>query len=151
MSQFEMKEGLDGHKIFCSERCRGDEEPHATDAKKPEEPPNTLNTCAECGARLTTSMFWNVSGKFFCSERCRRDVETNEEPAPAHDPVNRPSHYTSHPSGVECITITRHHNFNIGNVIKYCWRAGLKGGAPNVEDLKKAQWYLADEIRRLEK
>ena len=44
------------------------------------------------------------------------------------DPVNHPTHYTSDPSGVECIEITRHRNFNIGNAIKYLWRAGLKKG-----------------------
>ena len=42
------------------------------------------------------------------------------------DMVNHPKHYTSDPSGVECIDITRHRNFNIGNAIKYLWRAGLK-------------------------
>ena len=41
------------------------------------------------------------------------------------DSVNHPSHYNSHPSGIECIEIARHHNFNIGNTIKYLWRAGL--------------------------
>jgi Protein of unknwon function (DUF3310) len=64
-----------------------------------------------------------------------------------HDPVNHPSHYTSHPSGVECITITRHMGFNLGNAIKYIWRADQKNG---IEDLKKARWYLDDEIKRLE-
>jgi hypothetical protein len=64
------------------------------------------------------------------------------------DPVNRPKHYVNHPSGIECIQITEHMNFNIGNVIKYCWRAGDKNG---IEDLKKAQWYLNREIARLEK
>ena len=44
----------------------------------------------------------------------------------AHDNVNHPAHYTSDPSGVECIQITRHRNFNVGNAIKYLWRAGLK-------------------------
>ena len=63
------------------------------------------------------------------------------------DNVNHPKHYTTHPSGVECITITRHFNFNIGNAIKYLWRAGLKGNA--IEDLKKAIWYIEDEIRRM--
>jgi len=61
-----------------------------------------------------------------------------------HDPVNHPQHYTQHPSGIECIAITRHMNFNLGNAIKYIWRAGLKGNS--VEDLKKAAWYLQDEI-----
>ena len=68
-----------------------------------------------------------------------------------HDMVNHPPHYTSDPSGVECITITRHRNFNIGSAIKYCWRAGLKGtGSKELEDLRKAVWYINDEINRLE-
>lgn len=69
---------------------------------------------------------------------------------PMPDPVNHPSHYTSHPSGVECIQVTRHMNFNCGNAVKYLWRAGLKDSAPSVQDLKKAAWYLADEIKRQE-
>jgi Protein of unknwon function (DUF3310) len=63
--------------------------------------------------------------------------------------VHHPPHYTSHPSGVECIVIVEHFGFSIGNAIKYLWRAGLKGGA--VEDLKKARWYIDREIQRLEK
>lgn len=72
-----------------------------------------------------------------------------------YDPVNHPKHYNSHPSGIEAIVITRHMTFNIGNVIKYCWRAGLKDVASDgtdtkeLEDLKKAAWYLNDEIERL--
>jgi hypothetical protein len=64
------------------------------------------------------------------------------------DPVNHPSHYTAHPSGVECIQVTEHYNFCLGNAIKYIWRAGLKSQDP-VEDLKKARWYLDREIARL--
>ena len=64
------------------------------------------------------------------------------------DPVNHPKHYTAHPSGVECIQITEHMNFCLGNVIKYVWRAGLKADA--VEDLKKARFYLDREIARRE-
>lgn len=67
----------------------------------------------------------------------------------SHDPVNHPAHYTSDPSGVECIEITRHRNFNIGNAIKYLWRAGLKDSAAVAEDLRKAVWYIEDEIKRL--
>lgn len=66
------------------------------------------------------------------------------------DPVNHPSHYTSDPSGIECIEITRHRNFNIGNAIKYLWRAGIKDDTKQIEDLKKAIWYITDEINRLE-
>lgn len=64
-----------------------------------------------------------------------------------NDPVNHPPHYTGHPSGVECITVTEHHNFCIGCAIKYLWRAGNKGDA--VQDLRKAIWYIEREINRL--
>jgi hypothetical protein len=67
---------------------------------------------------------------------------------PVHDAVDHPKHYTSHPSGVECIQITEHFGFNLGNVIKYLWRAEEKG-AP-IEDLKKAAWYLSREIAKRE-
>ena len=60
------------------------------------------------------------------------------------DPVNHPKHYNAHPSGVECITIARHMSFNLGNVLKYIWRADLK--AVPIEDLEKAAFYLRDEI-----
>lgn len=65
------------------------------------------------------------------------------------DPVNHPPHYTSDPSGIECLEVTRWRNFNIGNAIKYLWRAGLKDGNTDIQDLQKAQFYIADEIRRL--
>ncbi|RCS59742.1 DUF3310 domain-containing protein [Parvibium lacunae] len=67
------------------------------------------------------------------------------------DAVNHPSHYTEHPSGVECIQITEHMNFCVGNAIKYLWRAGRKEQAAHIEDLKKARWYIDREILRLEK
>lgn len=68
------------------------------------------------------------------------------------DNVNHPSHYTQGPvhercgEVVECITVTESMNFNIGNAIKYLWRADHKG-AP-LEDLEKARWYIAREIDR---
>ena len=65
-----------------------------------------------------------------------------------HDPVTHPSHYRAHPSGIECIEVTRHMNFNLGNAIKYIWRSGLKSEYTNVEDLQKAIWYLRDEINK---
>lgn len=72
-----------------------------------------------------------------------------EPPMPAPDMVNHPPHYTSHPSGVECITITEHMGFCVGNAIKYLWRAGLKS-ASAIDDLKKARWYVEREIARRE-
>jgi hypothetical protein len=61
------------------------------------------------------------------------------------DPVNHPRHYTGHPSGVECIQITEHMGFCLGNAMKYIWRADMKNGS---EDLQKAVWYLQREIAK---
>jgi hypothetical protein len=60
--------------------------------------------------------------------------------------VNKPKHYTSHPSGVDCIQITEHMGFNLGNAMKYIWRADLKSDA--MEDLRKAEWYIRREIEK---
>lgn len=70
--------------------------------------------------------------------------------------VNHPAHYNSHPSGIEAIDIIRYFRFNVGNAIKYCWRAGLKtteGEALDMEikDLEKAVFYLNDEIAELKR
>lgn len=63
-----------------------------------------------------------------------------------NDPVNNPKHYTAHPSGIDCIEITEHMSFCLGNAFKYIWRADLKHDA--VEDLRKARWYLDREIQK---
>lgn len=73
--------------------------------------------------------------------------------------VDHPKHYNSHPSGVECVDIAEQYNFNVGNAIKYLWRAGLKTlGQVDSErhgtedaalvDLRKAAWYINREIER---
>jgi len=62
------------------------------------------------------------------------------------DPVNHPAHYTEHPSGVDCIQITEHMGFCLGNAVKYIWRADLKHDA--IQDLRKAAFYIAREIER---
>lgn len=72
-----------------------------------------------------------------------------------YDNVNHPLHYCKHPSGIECIKITRYYCFAIGNAIKYLWRAGLKIDAgltdreKEIEDLNKAIWYIKDRINQL--
>lgn len=70
-----------------------------------------------------------------------------------NDPVNHPKHYTSSNAKcskcgqpIECIDVTQHMNFNIGNAIKYIWRMELKNNS--IEDLKKASWYINKEIER---
>jgi len=67
------------------------------------------------------------------------------QPPPKPDVVNHPPHYLKHPSGVECIQITEHMGFTLGNAMKYLWRADYKNG---VEDLQKAVWYIQREIQK---
>ena len=73
------------------------------------------------------------------------------------DRVNHPSHYTwlKDKCGIEVLDIARHMNFNLGNSIKYILRSGHKSEEgmsekqKQIEDLKKAIFYLNDEIKRL--
>jgi Protein of unknwon function (DUF3310) len=94
---------------------------------------NSLGECKICG--------WPIGNHKMANPHPKGPFEP--------DPVNHPQHYTSHPSGVECIEITEHFNFNIGNAIKYLWRAGLKGN--QLQDLQKAEWYVKREIQRLQR
>jgi hypothetical protein len=79
------------------------------------------------------------------SEAIKEWVDVKEE----DDIVNKPKHYTEHPSGIECIQVTEHMGFNLGNAIKYIWRCDLKKDA--IEDLKKAKWYIDREIDKRER
>lgn len=79
---------------------------------------------------------------------CHCDGRLKEMPAAPGDPVERPSHYTSHPSGIECIEVTEHMGFCLGNAMKYIWRAGLKGDN-QIEDLRKARWYIDRELLKM--
>ena len=94
-----------------------------------------------CPSRVPTP---HLAGE--CAEvGCNR---AGEQDGP--DMVEHPPHYTSHPSGVECIDVVEHMPFNRGNAIKYLWRAGDKGGPEqHVEDLRKAEWYVRREIERV--
>jgi len=75
----------------------------------------------------------------------------------SEEKIDHPKHYTSLPAkcancgyAIECIDVTEHLGFSVGNAVKYIWRAGRK--SPDViEDLKKAAWYIAREIERLSK
>ena len=71
---------------------------------------------------------------------------TAKFPPFTNDPVNYPKHYTQYP--VQCIDIAEQMGFNLGNVLKYIWRAGLKDSDPT-QDLQKARWYVEREIARL--
>ncbi|UQI44656.1 DUF3310 domain-containing protein [Streptomyces sp. HU2014] len=83
---------------------------------------------------------------FKAQEVMRKAFNSSPKPGSEDSAVNHPSHYTSHPSGIECIKITQHMNFPLGSAIKYLWRADLKGNA--IQDLKKARTYIDIEIKR---
>ena len=73
--------------------------------------------------------------------------------------VDHPSHYTwlKEKCGIEVIDITRHLDFDKGNAIKYILRSGYKeekgytSNQKEIEDIKKAIWYLNDKLKMLEK
>jgi hypothetical protein len=72
------------------------------------------------------------------------------------DPVEHPAHYTDGPAcpacgaTIECITVAERMGFCLGNAVKYLWRAGKKDPTAELEDLKKARWYLDREIQKRE-
>jgi len=73
-------------------------------------------------------------------------IDKIKDALPKEDVISHPKHYTSHPSGVECIQITEHMGFNLGCALKYIWRCDLKRDA--IEDLRKAVWYIEREINK---
>lgn len=99
--------------------------------------------CIRCGRKRNSVM---LDGQSFIGGFCEECW--NFMHPQAEDLVNHPPHYTNHPSGVECIQITEHMGFCLGNAVKYIWRADLKADA--IEDLKKAAWYIAREIEKRE-
>lgn len=108
--------------------------------------------CRMLGSNRVQVVVYNEDGYHVCdaddlSLLTQMGTASTVEPMKpdVQDPINHPTHYTSHPSGVECITITEHMSFLLGNAMKYIWRADLKGG---VEDLKKAVWYVEREIAK---
>lgn len=111
------------------------------------DPPDTARHCATCG-----NYCWKKSVEveekpycFKCYDELCEDGTVDPESSEA---VDHPQHYNNDVSGVECIDVIEDKSFNIGNAIKYLWRAGNKGKL--LEDLKKARWYVNREIERLE-
>lgn len=89
----------------------------------------TIRTCEFCEPRTAACSFEESGGS-------------------KPDLINHPPHYTSHKSGVECIQVTEHMSFCLGNALKYIWRADEKGNA--LDDLRKARWYIDRELARRE-
>ncbi len=105
------------------------------------------NDCYEGEKWVPRSMYIKEAAKPL-SEAVKEWVDSDQSEW-ANDSVHKPKHYTEHPSGIECIQVTEHMGFNLGNAIKYIWRCDLKKDA--IEDLKKAKWYIDREINKRER
>lgn len=105
--------------------------------------------CRACDEPKPQLGDWNVGipRSAAATEAWRAKAIANNQTV-AVDMVNHPPHYTKHPSGIECIQVVEHMGFNLGNAIKYIWRADLKKDA--VEDMKKAIFYINREIEKRE-
>lgn len=97
----------------------------------------------------------NSTDRSCITDKVERNIKTvSEKIIKPDNRVNHPPYYQD-PSGVECITVARYRDFNIGNALKYLWRAGLKTEKgisdidKQIEDLKKAIFYINDEINKL--
>lgn len=78
-----------------------------------------------------------------------REDEKELSSASVPDMVNEPPHYNSHPKGIECIEVIEDNPFlTLGNAMKYLWRVSWGGKGNDIEDLKKAVWYIEREIHR---
>ena len=113
----------------------------------------SMNLCQDCGHILVpvaNSLPKSAECKI-CGKTYEFTPDTVVDALTKHssysDPVTKPSHYNWHPSGVECKTIAEAFQYNLGCAIKYIWRSGRKGDV--IEDLKKAQEYIKNEIERL--
>jgi hypothetical protein len=67
--------------------------------------------------------------------------------------VNHPTHYGGQDNPYEAIKVIDawELGFSLGNTVKYISRAGKKDSDKELQDLKKALWYLQHHIEELEK
>lgn len=109
------------------------------------------------GFKYWQSIIENEDLRLFYDKTNAIDSKLNPPSERMNDTVNHPSHYTSHPSGIECIDVTENYDFLVGNAIKYLWRAGIKKEVgkedkeKEIEDLNKAVWYINRKIAKLQK
>jgi hypothetical protein len=63
--------------------------------------------------------------------------------------IDHPLYYNQL-GNIECIDVIQHFDFCVGSAMKYLWRAGLKEGAADIDDYKKALWYIQRKIELCE-
>lgn len=108
---------------------------------------------AEC-MRPGCTNFTNIHADGYCDFHGPRAGRFREvEKTVTENAIDHPSHYTSGEAkcsgcgkSIECIDVTKHMGFSLGNSMKYIWRADHKG--KRIEDLKKAIRYLEYEIEK---
>lgn len=113
-------------------------------------------TCEECGTTFIHKKE-KAQGRWpkYCPEclpkyskvpkkKFKQDLQKELDAIQKEDMVNHPPHYTRGKIEVIDFIEDQHLPYHLGNVIKYIARAGHKGD--KLEDLKKAQWYLARYI-----
>lgn len=102
-------------------------------------------SCEKADDRVNEEMKFLQRKKEYVIEMPSHDHVVN-------DVVNHPLHYNSSQAKcecgrrIECIDLTRHMGFALGNALKYIWRADHKGSA--ITDIEKAIWYLQDELAK---
>lgn len=90
-----------------------------------------------------------MSGRIIQGKEPAEVIWQSRKEAP--DPVNHPAHYTSGKIEVTDFIEDQNLGMHLGNAVKYIARAGKKPDAPELQDLKKARWYLNRRIANLEK
>lgn len=86
-----------------------------------------------------------------CDQNCVRCLRTTSGTPPREETVNHPAHYGGEDNPhevIKCLEGWSLNDFCLGNVIKYVARSGKKGA--ELDDLKKARWYLDRAITQRE-
>jgi hypothetical protein len=91
-------------------------------------------------------------GNFELKTILRSDVKKMSEQQQSYEYVNHPEHYGGVENTYEVIKVIEalEMDFHLGNTFKYIARAGKKGTDKEIQDLKKALWYLDRKIQLLE-
>lgn len=89
--------------------------------------------------------FYHTDGLFWAEKKELNIPKSNEF-------VNHPKHYGGEENPYEAIKVIDawELGFALGNTVKYISRAGKKDPKKELEDLKKAMWYLQHHISKLE-
>lgn len=128
---------------------------------------DNVNRCVCCGATIPegrqvcsicerdTNIFkkckWiKVDGNYEHCKDCTSIGCPKKKVLVTSDPVNRPAHYTDGKIEVIEYIEDKKLGFCLGNAVKYISRAGKKDPAKEVEDLKKAKWYIDRRIKEIQ-